>query len=254
MKPGAHRWTALFLLCLIGIFSWSGRGVADETRPFVVVVSNSPPFRLVEQWNGSGQYSGVFIDAITMVSERTGVKLELKAASYSQALTMIGNGDADMMLGAKWTPQQTLFMDYLGTWFPAEPNVFFLARTQKDLWRYGDLARLKIGVLKAAKYFDPFDQDQTLRKTEFESYEKAFAALDRKEIDVVLSPQRQGLYRLKQLGLAFKIATYHDPGVPTYVTISKRSPLLKKRSLMEGALMEMRRERYFERLLEIYDF
>lgn len=252
-KGMKHPWRILLLIALVLMPAASP--LAQETNnSFVVVITDMPPFRITEQWDGAGKFSGVFVDAISEMSERTGIKLSFTGKSYAEALAMIGDGSADMMLGVKWTAQQTVFMEYLSSWFPAESHVFFRNPGQKDLWTYDDLSGVRIGILRASRHFDRLDTDKALLKVEFDSYTDAFRALYDRQVDVVLAPLRQGRYTLKQLGMAFELATYHDPGEPTYIAISKKSLLLRERKLIDDVLIEMRRERYFERLLEIYDF
>lgn len=254
--PPALRKTNVCTAALIGLILLilSLASEAQTRQTFVVVVANEPPFQIDESWNGSGAYSGVFADAIRTLGERTGLDLEIKASDYSDGLAMLGNGSADMMLGVRWTAQQTLFMEYIGTWFPAEPTVFFLGQDQDDILTYADLASMRIGVLNTARYFHPFAGDESLDKVGFDRYEDAFRALSKGRVDLVLAPRRQGSYLLRQVGMSFQIATYHDPGEPTYTAISKRSPLLLHRNLIAHTFLELQRERLFQRLLEIYDF
>ena len=225
--------------------------VASE-KPYIVVVNDAPPFRLVENWGGKSGYSGAYIDTILELSHRTGIPLEFRAVPFARAFQMMKTGEADMMLGPTWNIERAEYMAYLRAAFPAESKVFYLSRSALDISRYSDLKKVTIGVLLGARYFDPFDKDRSLKKVTLPRYENAFKMLDRERIDVLIIPERQGRYMMRNFGYEFRTSSFRVPGKPSFITLSHASRLLAQKDRIERAMDELKAEGYFERVMLLY--
>lgn len=237
-------------------FTKAPMGTADDSEVdslvYKVVVNNAPPYRIIEQWGGNAGYIGAYIDTINEISIRTGLSLEFKNVPFARALSLMKTGKADMMLGPNWSVERADYMIYLNAAFPAEAKVFFLSPKVDDISRYSDLNGLSIGVLRSARYFDPFDNDASLRKDIINDYENGFKMLALNRIDAIIIPERQGKFLMRSLGYEFRKSSFRVPGQPSFVTISRDSKLLQHKDQIEKAMSDLNAEGYFERLMKVY--
>jgi len=241
---------------LLTLFLWGGPVVAQEkaarTAPFIVVVNNAPPFRIIEAWGGEEGYGGAYIDMINEIGRRTELPLKFVNVPFIRALHMMQAGKADMMLGPTWSVERSDYMIYLNASFPAEPKVFYLAPNTKDITRYSDLKGLRIGVLPSARYFDPFNDDKGLTKVPVRRYELGFKMLARNRLDAMIIPERQGEFLLRSFDYSFPSASFRVPGLPSFITISQKSKLLAHKDKIENTMAELNAEGYFQRLMMVY--
>jgi len=247
---------AAFLLMTLALFLWGGAVVAQEktarAKPFIVVVNNAPPFRIIESWGGEEGYGGAYIDMINEIGRRTELPLKFVNVPFIRALRMMEAGQADMMLGPTWSVERADYMIYLNASFPAEPKVFYLAPNTKDITRYRDLEGLRIGVLPSARYFDPFNDDESLTKVPVRRYELGFKMLARNRLDALIVPERQGEFLLRSFDYDFPSASFRVPGLPSFITISRTSRLLAHKEAIENTMAELNAEGYFQRLMMVY--
>jgi len=229
-----------------------GSGDSIRERPYVVVVNNAPPFRLIEAWDDKSGYSGAYIDTVNEISRRTGLPLEFRNVPFARALAMMQAGRADMMLGPTWSIERADFMYYLNAAFPAEAKVFYLAPNSSDITRYRDLLNREIGVLRSARYFDPFDDDDRISKYKLDRYEAGFKMLSRGRLDALIIPERQGRFLSRDMGFNFRTASFRIPGLPSFITVSRNSRLLEHKEVIEKAMTELNAEGFFQRLISTY--
>jgi len=114
------------------------------------------------------------------------------------------------------------------------------------------LRNLRIGQLRSARYFEPFDSDKGIEKNLFNDYETAFRALQHQRYDALIIPERQGRFLLQHLGMDFRASTFQVPGLPSFITISRNSRLLKHKLKIEQVMSELKSEGFFERLIQVY--
>lgn len=253
MRPRLLLLIVLVCVCWVSApHSGVAGGHGTQDKPFVVVVNNAPPFRIIEEWGGKTGYVGAYIDTIQELSLRLDIPLTFVNVPFTRALKMMETGAADMMLGPNWSVERAEYMVYLSGAFPAETKAFYIRTNDSDISRYSDLQGKTIGVLRSARYFDAFDQDESLNKVTLNDYQNGFIMLERRRIDTLIIPERQGKYMLKDLGLSFKTATFRVPGKPSFVTISRSSKLLEKQSEIEAVMTELNAEGFFERLMLTY--
>ncbi|WP_162901689.1 transporter substrate-binding domain-containing protein [Breoghania sp. L-A4] len=230
----------------------AGLAPARADEPYLVVVNDAPPFRIIENWGGDSGYAGAYIDTIFEIQRRTGIPLEFRHVPFARALAMMENGAADIMLGPNWSVERAAYMVYLDASFPAETKVFFAPDGGSDVESYQDLKSLRVGVLRAARYFEPFDSDDTIQKITFDTYRSAFVAARQGRVDVVIIPERQGKYLLRQFGWSFTASSFRVPGTPSFITISRKSNLIKKKAKIEDVMEQLNQEGFFARLLVTY--
>jgi polar amino acid transport system substrate-binding protein len=117
--------------------------------------------------------------------------------------------------------------------------VFYLQEDQPDIVDYADLAGRRVAVLRGAKYFDRFDSDEDLEKVKLADYATAIRVVEGGRVDALIMPELQGDYLLKEHGQSLRKSTYNVPGRPSYIAVSKRSPLQESRESLLRALRSM---------------
>lgn len=246
----------LFLVIVLCVFS-AGWALADETslapqKEYVVVVNNAPPFRIIEKWGDKSGYVGAYIDTINEISQRSGLSLTFTHVPFPRALKMMEDGTADLMLGPLWSVDRAEYMIYLNFPFPSEAKIFYLSHQLNDISKYSDLKGIQIGVLRSARYFEPFDSDPSLNKIEIENYENGFRLLEHDRIQALILPERQGKYLIRNYGYDFKASSFRVPSLPSFITISRKSDLVQHKAKIEKTMEELSTEGYFERLMQAY--
>ena len=247
---GICSWVIACILAILLLVGSLAKGASAE--PYLVVVNDAPPFRIIENWGGEAGYSGAYIDTIFEIQRRTGIPLQFRQVPFARGLAMMKDGRADMMLGPNWNIERAAYMTYLDAVFPAEAKVFYSLEGRAGAEDYEDLKNMRVGVLRAARYFEPFDSDKTIQKIVFDNYRSAFLAAKQGRVDLVIIPERQGRYLLRQHGLKFNPSIFRVPGSPSFITISKKSKLIEVKRKIEKAMAELNQEGFFERLLTTY--
>lgn len=247
-----RHWLQCLLLIAFCLFFSSSAFAADQDEVFRVVVNDAPPFRIIENAVDGVVYTGAYIDIIDEISRRADIRLQFIHVPFARALEMMKAGEADLMLGPNWSIDRASYMVYLKAQFPAESKIFCLNERVGDIDDYEGLTGLKIGVQRSSKYFAPFDEDTSLNKVEFNNYRSAFRALESGFIDAVIIPEKQGLYMMNESSWRFQVASFQVPGVPSFITISKLSTLLKKRKTLEKVMSQLQQEGFYEKLMVTY--
>jgi polar amino acid transport system substrate-binding protein len=227
-------------------------GAKDYFDKYYVVVDDAPPYKIFEKWNGDQGYSGVYVDTLKEVSVRTGLEFEFVNVPFSRGLAMMSSGQADMMLGSAWNPENARIMVYLNASFPEERVTLLISDTTPDIRYYDDLQDLTIGVLRAGRFFDPFDSDTSLLKYEITNFEEGARMLKHHRIDAMIIPERLADHMLLRPNTSLRKASFSALGPRAYITISRKSGLLERKGEIEKAFANLNSEDYFARLMKVY--
>ena len=219
------------------------------SEDLIVVGNHAPPYRIVEGL----KFSGIYVDTMREIAKRIGVRLHFVEAPFARALLMMKQGEhADIMLGPNRTPTREAFMIYTDATFPREDKAFYIAPEATDIKHYEDLSGLRIAVQIGHVYFPRFDHDENLIKDAVSNYELGISKVEKGRNDVIIMPEQQGDWLLKQMGVQLKKASLVVEGKPSFITLSLESGAIKYRQAIEETMQQLKEEGVIQQILERY--
>lgn len=218
-----------------------------------VPINDAPPYRIIGSANGAATYSGIYVDVLREVAATTGLALEFVELPFARGFRVMQEGEADIMLGPNRSPDREVYLQYLEPPLPQEPKVFLQAASAAPIRDYDDLAGRRIAVLRGASYFDRFDTDIALSKTPLDDYTAGLRLVAIGRLDAVVIPELQALWLLRETGFPLRAAPYRVPGRPSYIAVSRRSPLVQRAAEFEAALRQLMDGGGIKRILQRYE-
>jgi polar amino acid transport system substrate-binding protein len=218
-----------------------------------VPVNDAPPYRIIGSANGAPTYSGIYVDVLREIAASTGLTLEFVELPFARGFRVMQEGEADIMLGPNRSPDREVYLHYLEPPLPQEPKVFLQAVGAAPIRGYDDLAGRRIAVLRGAGYFDRFDADTALSKTPLDDYTAGLRLVAVGRLDTVVIPELQALWLLRETGFPLQVAPWRVPGRPSYIAVSRRSPLIDRVPQLEAALQRVVTGDGLRRILQRYE-
>ncbi|NOQ35596.1 MAG: transporter substrate-binding domain-containing protein, partial [Methylococcaceae bacterium] len=100
-----YLWLVLFCQLIVSSVAYG----SEITKITVAYNLNNPPFKFQ---NEKAQADGILIDIWRLWSQKTGVKVDFKAALFNDTLMLLKNGEADVHAGLFYTKERAQFLDY----------------------------------------------------------------------------------------------------------------------------------------------
>ena len=212
-----------------------------------------PPFRMQD---GEGKLTGLDIDVLDQLSQRTGLRFEVQRAPWARGLAALQNGKADLMTGLAKTPEREGYIHYLPQPYYACAPRFYAAPAQvKALQSYSQLAGLTIGHVLESAYFEPFDSDQQLRKTAVNTESQLLEMLVRGRLQAVIGTDCQVDYELRDArwnGRIAKAAFQPEARTDLYIGFSRQRGLQAQYQQVTQALAQMQAEGWIAKAAQRY--
>lgn len=249
MKDLVRQACVLTVLTLLS-FTAGAQGENDSDSPLTVTVGvdHSPPYRIVD----SERRSGLYLDIFNEMADRLGWQVVYEEVPFRRILLLMREGEVDVMLGPVKTDDRQDFMAYVAPAFPPERRLFFYRDEEDRIGQYRHLYGKLVGVLDGARYFERFDQDKKLDKQPAPRYENLMLMLEKGRVDVVVAPEFAGVATAKDLAVQAKISPFSVPGERSWITVSKKSPVLAYADEIVEAFEEIEREGVMDRLVLKY--
>lgn len=237
--------TTLLPLLLILAFPLSG-----DIK--VIIGGNaSPPFRIFE----GREPSGLYIDIIRLAVKNLGWTLEFQEMPLARALVQMDEGKIDMMLGPNRTPDRELFMIYLTQVpFPKERKIILVPLGAKLPGSLTDLEGKTVGVLRGAVYTAAFDQNERIRKYTVGDYLQGLQMTAAKRLDALIIPEKQAEPLLALHPLPLSRAPFTLEGSDSYITVSRKSPVVARIPELVKALEKIKDSREYGEILKKYSY
>jgi polar amino acid transport system substrate-binding protein len=221
------RFAVKFLFFLLILLTFTFQTSAVEHDELRIVTYLEAPFAYIK----NGKLLGENIEIAKLLAASINLTPLFIHCPFARCLAMVENGQADMILAIKKTPEREknlLFLTsaHLIQHFPL--RFYLLAANDLTINKFDDLTPLTIGVLRGAKYFDQFDQSRVLKKVALTSREQLIKMLLRGRIDTFLEREEsiQPLISSAQYQQKFKLADYqYNKAVGSYIAISKHSKI-----------------------------
>jgi polar amino acid transport system substrate-binding protein len=229
-------------LLMLAALSWTGS--AQAARPLVFAFDEMLPMKTVE----NGSFGGAYTEIVRELARRTRLQLEIKTCPLKRCLFMLEQGEADIIIGLRETPERARYLRFLRTPYRdhSSDRVFYVQKGHGVVIRdYPDLLPLRIGVKLGAAYFERFDSDQQLQKDAVKDMEINFRKLSLGRLDAVFIPEDQGeaLLAHLRLGELIEKADYRiTDATARFIALSRKSPLLAQAESFERAMKDMVRD------------
>ena len=174
----------------------------------VVMDNNYPPFVFQD---GSGVLQGILIDQWKLWEQKTGIKADIIAMDWGQAISRMKSGEFDVIDTVFQTGERSGWLDFSRPYEKIEVPVFF----DKEISGITDAASLK-GFVVAAKTGDAAVDFLKRHGVEnlllFNSYEAIILAAKEHKVTVFVVDKPSALYFLHKLG----ILEHYKQSAPLY--------------------------------------
>ena len=150
-----------------------------------------------------GKADGLIIDMWRLWSERTGIAVDFKAATWEETLRMVGDGRADAHAGLFFNEERAKFLEY-GTSLTETDTQFFVHKELPGIESVEDLTAYKVGVL-SGDYVEGFLKKKLPPENivGFESYEAIMEVLREGRLQVFAADTPTGIFHLQKAGLGY---------------------------------------------------
>lgn len=225
------------------------QATSSEAR---VLINDAPPYRIVSRALGDEGHSGIYVDILRALAAETGLRPHFIEAPFARGFPMMRAGEADIMLGPNRTPEREAYLLYLDPPLPAERKIFITRPQGPRIARYEDLRGLRIAVLRGARYASRFDGNATLEKIPVADYDAALRLLGGERVDAAIMPEQQARWLLRWQQLNWPLSPYRIEGSPSYIVLSRASPLVTRAAELEAALRRLQDKGEIARILQLY--
>lgn len=233
--------TMKYCLYLFFIFAFHSPLVLAKKSELKVAVFIEPPFvDFVED-----QFVGRNIEIVKLLSKSLNFTPVFIRCPFARCLTMVKQGQADMILGLKKLAEREKDLVFLNPPLRVQhdPLRFFTLTSKKTVINsFDDLTNLAVGALRGASYFDLFDKNKVITKVELTSREQLVNMLLRGRIDTFLEREETilPLISLKEYQEKFSLANYqYDKAVNSYIAISKHSDIKAHTAALSAQLKKL---------------
>lgn len=190
---------------------------------------------------------GIMPEISKALARETGLELRAQLTPYARMWRDLKSGDCDLAYGIRSSDRDD-YVRYAGYLFSFETLV--IGRPGVRLKEYGDLRELQVGLLQDVRLNPRFDHDGRISKHEFRDYETMIEMLLAGRLDAVAGNSVSLNYLLRKKQQPYQ----HWPRlalqqVEVWVQFSRRSPRQADAEKINAAVDKLRRQGYFEDLL-----
>lgn len=233
-----RRYVFPIIVCIFCSFFSPLAATAGELPEFKVAIADWPPWKIVE----GDRFDGIDVDILAEVGRRANVSWEYTECPWRRCLEMMKTGQVDVVTSLSKTAERQEYMLFLGPYYHIEKVSFYtLKGSDVQVSVYDDLYGHTIGAVKGSVYFTQFDTDSKILKEEVTQDRQHLQMLLSKRVDLVISYETIMDYLLANFGWqdrVEKVEFSHD-SIPSYLALSKSSPLLDYSDKLTNAVKEM---------------
>ncbi len=202
-----HSWTVatkaiprLVLLSLAFVSSprAGAQTVVEPPRTIRVVMDNAYPPYVFQ--SDDGKLQGRLIDQWRAWEQQTGIKVEIHAMDWGEAVRRMRAGEFDVIDCIVETPERRNDFDFTPAYATVEASIFF----RDDISGITDLASLKgfpVGVKAGDQHIDRLKENGVTTVIPFRSNDEIIEAAKRHRINVFVVDAPSALYLLNKLGI-----------------------------------------------------
>jgi signal transduction histidine kinase len=172
---------------------------AEKPRTIRVVMDNSyAPYVFRSD---DGKLQGIVIDQWQAWERKTGIKVEIHAMDWSDALRRMRVGEFDVIDCIVETPERQNALDFTTAYATIEASIFF----RDDISGITDLASLRgfpVGVKAGDQHIERLKENGVTTLIPFHNNEEIIEAAKRHRINVFVVDAPSALYLLNKMGIA----------------------------------------------------
>jgi len=193
------RRLAVLAMAITMMLPVSTLAVNPPERISVAYCSDCVPFHFSDE---DGQPAGIIFDLWRLWSEKTGIAIDFRAASWDETLAMVGSGVVDAHAGLFFNEERDKFLDY-GTTLAKTDTHYFTHTALPPVYELEDLGAYRIGVIEG-DYVEGYLGERLPEGTvvPFSDYNAIMSALRKGILRVFAADTPTGLYHLKKSGLS----------------------------------------------------
>lgn len=199
---------------------------------------------------------GIDYEIARLLSKQMGFTLSLRHCPFKRCLTEIERGTLDLQSGVAYNEQRATYMTYLSTSYGEVSPKFYLRKGEGHrLKTYNDLYGLRVGMVTASHYFDPFNKDDKILRVAVPTEDMLFILLERGRVDVIIGTSPNLEYQIKKYQHKGKFELAHyvpDNKIPLYFTISKKSPLITQLDRFNDVMRDLKASGQLEEIAAKY--
>ena len=126
-----------------------GMGASDVKTEDVLVIAASDAYIPLSMRNFEGKPAGMLVDIWRLWAQKTGRRIEFRLSDWSETLTALRNGDADIHSGLFRSKDRQAWMDFSQPFYEVPSTIYYHAELGK-LSGLEDLAGFKVGAVKGS--------------------------------------------------------------------------------------------------------
>ncbi|WP_397599266.1 substrate-binding periplasmic protein [Silvanigrella sp.] len=205
----------------------------------------------------NNKFSGPLIDIINEAANNIGIKIEFIEAPFTRTLIDLENGKVDLCPRFSKSPEREEFTYFLGPISTVNKIVYFIVPKgqEKIIKSYDDLKKYPVAIKRGTYYFEKFNKDNSIQKLEYKDDENMSLMFMNKRFKVIAIRDYLAMKRYfeKNNFKDYTTATYrHEEIVDIFYGMSKKSPHLNKKEILNKALNKMRTDGRVKKIYEKY--
>jgi PAS domain S-box-containing protein len=184
------------LLLVITAFVVARTAVAAPRAIKVVLDSAYAPY----SFQSDGKVEGILVDQWRAWEKQTGIKVEIQALNWNEALRRMSAGEFDVIDSIVDTPARRQSFDFTPPYATIEASIFF----RHDISGISDLASLKgfpVGVKEGDQHIDTLAAGGVTTAIFFPNNDQMIKAARQKKINVFVCDVPSALYLLNRNGI-----------------------------------------------------
>jgi PAS domain S-box-containing protein len=147
-----------------------------------------------------GKLQGIVVDQWQAWEKKTGIKVEIHAMDWGEALRRMRAGEFDVIDSIVETPERREYFDFTPAYTPIEASVFF----RDDISGITDIASLKgfpVGLKAGDQHLDKLKANGVTTVILFQNYDAMIDAANEHKINVFVIDNPSALYLLNKAGI-----------------------------------------------------
>jgi PAS domain S-box-containing protein len=189
---------AILLLLLVALAIVSPAAAAQKPRTIRVVMDNDyAPFVFRSE---HGELQGILVDQWRAWEKRTGVRADITALDWNEAVRRMRGGEFDVIDSIVETAERRAYFDFTPGYATVGAAIFF----RHDISGITDLASLKgfpVGVKAGDQHADLLEDDGVTTIIPFANYNEIVRAAEQHKINVFVADTPAALYLLNKYGI-----------------------------------------------------
>ncbi len=228
-----------FFTLLLLFISWGFTPALTYAGEILVPADDYPPWKIVRDGKIIG---GIDVTLVSALLEGFSFTPRYEVRPWKRCLLMMRSGHGDLISGITMNKKRREYLTYLSPPYKTQSQkVLYVRRGMKNLFiTLEDMEQKKIGLLRGAKYFSAFHENDTIIKNETGTDLQGMKMVVAGRLDGFLMTKENGEYLLRenpQLAKSLETAQWiYNVDVEVFFALSKKSALIMRKNELEKRL------------------